>query len=359
MFIPKYTITNKILKDISLIEVGREVISENSLNHTIETRLKNEELSRAVYEGVAIEGNPSTEEEVKEILMGKQINEDPKDIQEVINYYQAFLYIFEAVEQIKNGQRTKEITLDEVLSLHKLITRGIMLPELSGEFRTKQVAIRNSLTGEIAFTPPPAAEVPYLTEDLINFINDPESEEIHPILKAALFHAEALRIHPFLDGNGKLVRILTTFLLSVEGYDFKKFVYLESYFNNQPYVYYQILQNIFNQKVLDNHERDSTKFLEYFSEGLLLEVNKIKEIVKSVAGKSKVKDEAGEEHQLNEREMLIIDYLHRYGSMQNKDFRKIFPEHSDDTVLREIKFLKQKGLVKKVGGTKKARYVLA
>jgi len=90
-----------------------------------------------------------------------------------------------------------------------------------------------------------------------------------------------------------------------------------------------------------------------------LEVNKIKEIVKSVAGKSKVKDEAGEEHQLNEREMLIIDYLHRYGSMQNKDFRKIFPEHSDDTVLREIKFLKQKGLVKKVGGTKKARYVLA
>jgi len=202
MFIPKYTITNKILKDISLIEVGREVISENSLNHTIETRLKNEELSRAVYEGVAIEGNPSTEEEVKEILMGKQINEDPKDIQEVINYYQAFLYIFEAVEQIKNGQRTKEITLDEVLSLHKLITRGIMLPELSGEFRTKQVAIRNSLTGEIAFTPPPAAEVPYLTEDLINFINDPESEEIHPILKAALFHAEALRIHPFLDGNG-------------------------------------------------------------------------------------------------------------------------------------------------------------
>jgi DeoR/GlpR family transcriptional regulator of sugar metabolism len=53
-----------------------------------------------------------------------------------------------------------------------------------------------------------------------------------------------------------------------------------------------------------------------------------------------------------------MEFLHRHGSIQNKDFRKIFPDFSDDTVLREIKFLKKKGLIKKVGGTKKAQYVL-
>jgi DeoR/GlpR family transcriptional regulator of sugar metabolism len=57
--------------------------------------------------------------------------------------------------------------------------------------------------------------------------------------------------------------------------------------------------------------------------------------------------------------MIIMEFLHRHGSMQNKDFRKIFPDFSDDTVLREMKFLKKKGLVKKVGGTKKAQYVLS
>jgi DeoR/GlpR family transcriptional regulator of sugar metabolism len=73
---------------------------------------------------------------------------------------------------------------------------------------------------------------------------------------------------------------------------------------------------------------------------------------------ARVKDKLGEQMTLNERQMLIMEYLHRHKSMQNKDFRKIFPDYSDDTVLRELKFLKQKGLVKKTGGTKNAMYVL-
>jgi DeoR/GlpR family transcriptional regulator of sugar metabolism len=56
--------------------------------------------------------------------------------------------------------------------------------------------------------------------------------------------------------------------------------------------------------------------------------------------------------------MIILEYLRKHDNMMNKDFRKIFPDYSDDTVLRELKFLKEKGLVKKVGGTKKAQYVL-
>lgn len=73
---------------------------------------------------------------------------------------------------------------------------------------------------------------------------------------------------------------------------------------------------------------------------------------------SRVKDKLGEQLTLNERQMLIMEYLHRHKAMQNKDFRKIFPDYSDDTVLRELRFLKQKDLVKKTGGTKNAVYVL-
>ena len=72
-----------------------------------------------------------------------------------------------------------------------------------------------------------------------------------------------------------------------------------------------------------------------------------------------IKNKLGAQVELNERQMLIMEYLHRHGSMQNRDFRKIFPDFSDDTVLREMGFLKKKGLIKKVGGTKKARYELS
>ena len=53
-----------------------------------------------------------------------------------------------------------------------------------------------------------------------------------------------------------------------------------------------------------------------------------------------------------------MEFLHRHKNMQNKDFRKMFPDYSDDTVLRELRFLAKKGLIRKIGGTKKAQYIL-
>ena len=88
------------------------------------------------------------------------------------------------------------------------------------------------------------------------------------------------------------------------------------------------------------------------------EWQKIKEKVQRISTDARIKDKLGEQVMLNERQMMIMEYLHRHNQMSNKDFRKIFPDFSDDTVLRELKFLRQKGLLKKTGGTKKAIYVL-
>ena len=122
--------------------------------------------------------------------------------------------------------------------------------------------------------------------------------------------------------------------------------------------YYLTLQAVSNQLVLDTHERDLTPWLEYFVEGVAIELNRVKEKVQRISVDAKVKDKLGGQVMLNERQMTIMEFLHRHKSMQNKDFRKMFPDFSDDTVLREMKFLKQKGLIKKIGATKKATYLL-
>ena len=131
----------------------------------------------------------------------------------------------------------------------------------------------------------------------------------------------------------------------------------ENYYNQNVTKYFKNVGLVGNYYELVN-KVDFTPWLEYFVEGVAIELNRVKEKVQRISVDARVKDQLGEQLVLNERQMMIMEYLHRHKLMTNKDFRKIFPDFSDDTVLREIKFLKQKGLVKKIGGTKKAQYVL-
>ncbi|MBI4039016.1 Fic family protein [Candidatus Daviesbacteria bacterium] len=356
MFVPKYTITNKILKNVGIAEAAREIIINAPLIPAWEAKFRKEALERTVHHGTHLEGNPLSSEDVKDVLEGQEIVARDRDVQEIINYRNVLRFIDLVQTQI--GQSgAYSFTLETVLEMHRLTTEKI-LPQGVGQFRVRQVVIKNSKTGQISYMPPPAVEVPYLMEDLINWINSDEAKQVHPILKAAIIHYETARIHPFTDGNGRVARAVATLIMFLDGYDIRKFFSFEEYFDENPMQYYLTLQAVSNQLVLDTHERDLTPWLEYFIEGVAIELNRVKEKVQRISTDAKIRDKLGEQVMLNERQMLIMEYIHRHKGLSNKDFRKIFPDHSDDTVLRELKFLRQKGLVKKSGGTKKAIYVL-
>ena len=357
MFVPKYTITNTILKNVGVIDASREVIMNAPLIPAWEAKFRKEAIERTVHHGTHLEGNPLTNEEVKDVLDGKEVLARERDIQEIINYRQVLKLIDGIAEQMKNA-KNYFLTLEGLLEVHRITTDRILPSETSGQFRLTQVVIRNSQTGQISYMPPPAAEVPFLIEDLTNWINDEETKQMHPVIKAGIIHYEISRIHPFLDGNGRTGRAIATLIMFLDGYDIRKFFSLEEYFDENPMDYYLTLQVVSNQLVLDTHERDLTPWLEYFVKGVAIELSRVKEKVKRVSTDARIKNKLGAQVELNERQMIIMEYLNRHGSMENKDFRKIFPDFSDDTVLREMKFLKQKGLVKKVGNTKKAKYVL-
>lgn len=357
MFIPKYTINNKILKDIGIIEAAKEVILHAPLVPAWEAKFRKEAMERTVHHGTHLEGNGLSEEEVKDVLEGEQVIARDRDVQEVINYRNVLKFI-DAVQAQIGTSGAYNFTIETILEIHRLTTEKILQPESTGKFRVRQVVIRNTKTGQISYTPPPAVEVPYLMEDLVNWINSDEGKPVHPVIKAGIIHYEIARIHPFVDGNGRVARSVATLVMFLDGYDIKKFFSFEEYFDENPMEYYLMLQAVSNQLVIDTHERDLTPWLQYFTEGVAIELNRVKEKVQRISVDAKVKDKLGGQVMLNERQMLIMEYLHRHKSMQNKEFRKVFPNFSDDTVLREMKFLKQKGLIKKLGGTKKATYVL-
>lgn len=346
MFTPSYTITNKILSNISKIEATEEVIRHSPLLPLWEKQFKEDAIVRSAYHGTHIEGNMLQKDEAKDVLLGKNVIGRPRDIQEVINYRKVIEFIDEEAKK-----KIDKITEMLVKKLHRIIVEKILQQEQGGEYRTKQVVVKNSQTGEVTFRPPPPIEVPFLMREFLYWVNRDDRDEIHPVLKAGIVHHELVRIHPFIDGNGRVARVLATLILLLGGYDIRRFFSLEEYYDKDAVVYYQNLQKA--------SAGDLTSWLEYFTFGASSEFEKIKEKILKLSKDVKMKERfGGQQIYLAERQIQIIEYIQEIGYLQNQSFPTIFPDISEDSVLRDIQDLIKKGLLKKIGSTKAARYVM-
>ncbi|MFN4212594.1 MAG: Fic family protein [Microgenomates group bacterium] len=347
MFAPSFTITNKILTNIAKIEAAEEVIRHAPLLPLWEKQFKEEAIVRAVYHGTHIEGNLLHKDEAKDLLQGKEVVGRPRDIQEIINYRKVIEFIDEEAKR-----KIDKITEQLIKKLHRIIVEKILPPEQAGEYRSKQVIVRNSQTGEVTFRPPSPLEVPFLMREFIYWLNHQSQDNLHPVLKAGIAHHELVRIHPFIDGNGRVARVLATLILFLGGYDIRRFFSLEEYYDRDAAAYYENLQKA--------SSGDLTSWLEYFTFGAAVEFGRIKEKILKLSRDVKLKERfGGQQIFLTERQIKIIEYIQSIGYLQNQSFPDLFPDLSEDTVLRDIQDLIKKGLLKKIGSTKGARYVIA
>ncbi len=350
MYTPKYTITNKILKNIGSIEASKEIIDKAPLLPYYEKEFQKDAIIRSVHYGTHIEGNELNLSQAEKVMDGAEVAARERDIQEVINYRKVMDYIEKS--EIRNPK--SEITEELIKHLHKLTIDKILEPEKCGVFRKTQVVVKNSLTGEVSFKPPMAVAVPFQIKDLVLFINDPPDKDIHPVLKSGTVHYELVRVHPFLDGNGRVGRALSTLILFMEGYDIRRFFSLEEYFDSDAGAYYDALQSV------SKTEGDLTAWLEYFSLGLSIELSKIREKVENISIDAKLKEKlGGKPLLLSNRQLRIIEYIQKTGYLQNQAFGQLFPMVSEDTILNELKSLVKSGIVKKHGVTKGAKYIMA
>ena len=349
MFSPKYSITNKILKNIGTIEGAREVIMNAPLVPAYEKKFREEAIVRTVHHGTHIEGNELNYTEAEKVLRGQPIVGRDRDIQEVINYRNVIRFLdFVATGEVSKGKITEEV----VKKIHALTVEKLLREDKCGLYRKTQVVVKNSITGEVTFRPPAAIEVPFQMEDFLTWLNDLGKDEIHPVLKAGIVHYELVRIHPFLDGNGRMARAVATLVLFLDDYDIKKFFSLEEYYYREAAHYYEALKSA--------QEGDLTNWLEYFTQGLAIELTRIKEKVQKLSSDVHLLKEklGGKQVFLSERQIAIMEYIQRVGYLNNDGFNDLFPKISEDTVLRDLHDLMKKGIIKKEGRTKAARYML-
>jgi Fic family protein len=145
--------------------------------------------------------------------------------------------------------------------MHKaLLTHSRGRANTPGEVRRSQVWIGGTRPGNAAFVPPPAAAVPDCLASLERFIND-QPEPVPPLLKAALVHVQFETIHPFLDGNGRIGRLLIVLQLVADGVLHEPMLYPSLFFKTHRALYYELLNEV-------RLHGDWERWLDFFAEGI-------------------------------------------------------------------------------------------
>jgi Fic family protein len=160
------------------------------------------------------------------------------DVQEVSNYVAALNH---GLERLRGGF---PLSLRLIREIHEiLLSKGRGSDKQPGEFRTSQNWIGGTRPGTAAFVPPPPDLVLECMGSLELFLQE-ERSDLPQLIKAGLIHVQFETIHPFLDGNGRLGRLLITFLLCAAGVLREPILYLSLYFKQHRSAYYDLLDQV-------------------------------------------------------------------------------------------------------------------
>ena len=203
----------------------------------------------------------------------------------------------------------------------------------------------------ICHNPPDTKDVPLLMKKFVKWLNSKDAAKINPVLSAGISHYEFVRVHPFIDGNGRSARALASLILYLRGFDTKRFFALDDYYDSDRQSYYKALQSV------DSISLDITEWLGYFTYGVALQIEKVQERVLSLSSDLKRKQMKGQ-IALTERQMKIVERINKDGYITNKIIREIF-KLSDEGALKEIKKLLVNGVIKSDGRGRNIRYLIA
>lgn len=342
MFKPLFKISNQTANALTAIERARGFLEAATLSQAWLEKMQNKALVLEAHHTTHIEGTQLTLEESEQLWQGQHLAEvNPDDAKELLNYREAFELVS---SYVGDGEPMTEGLIREI---HKRLVQGVRDDSATpGFYRKIQNYVVNSKTKEVIYTPPPVYEISHMMQALVDWLN--EEEAIHPVLISGIAQFQLVHIHPFLDGNGRTARLLSTLCLYRKGYDLKKLFTISEYYDRNRADYYKAIQSV------RENDMDMTGWLEYFSEGLAVQLREIKDLGKQAIKQSLLT----KEHHLSERQRLAIDYMTTEGSLSIQQFENMCPDVTRRTLQRELKKLIGKGLVISSGATSNLIYQL-
>src|SRR3989304_99632 len=287
-FNPKFTITPRINKVLVEIERVRGFLDAVKLKDDWIADMQRKALILESHHSTHIEGTALSLEQAQSILEGRKLKGISRDDEkELLNYKKAMDFI------AKYLGKEDPITEGIIRELHKVTVKDVRGDKADpGNYRKIQNYVVNSLTREIIYTPPAPLEVPHLMREFVDWLN--KAEDLSPVLIAGISQFQFVHIHPFIDGNGRTARLLSTLILYKTGYDFKRLFTISEYYDKDRSSYYSAIQSVRRDNM------DMTYWLEYFVEGLWSQMIEIQNKGKRVIGAESIIKNL-EEYDLSER----------------------------------------------------------
>lgn len=340
---PNYMISNKLLRTIREIGESLGELKSFHLSDQDLAKLEIEARELSSYASTSIEGNPLPLTDVKRLL--KTQKENVRDTErEVLNYNKALQSIY---ADVRSGKFSLNIqTLEKIQGQ---VVQGLMdNPAHCGALRKAPVIIRNpKKVDEIVFIPPDSKDVKKLIGDLFKFIES-NIGKIDPIILAGIFHRQCVIIHPFIDGNGRTTRLLTTAILGKAGLDLFAIFSFENYYNRNITRYFKAVGLEGDYYDLKN-DIDFSAWLEYFADGILDELRRVRKTLS---------EKTGAKPRLEPHHKQILAYIEKHGSITQREYGSI---SSRSLASRKLDFdkLVKLNLIKTEGTGRGTYYVLS
>jgi len=341
-FQPTFTITNRMTTGLTNIERARGFLEAATLSEEWVKKMGQRALILEAHYTTHIEGTHLTLEQAERLLSGELVPEaNQDDTRELLNYKKAFEFVSEYLET--GGPITEGL----IREIHKQLVEGVRGGAAApGKYRKIQNYVANSSTGEVIYTPPPAHDVPIMIAELVKWLNS--DQEIHPVLVSGIAQFQFVHIHPFLDGNGRTSRLLSTLCLYRAGYDFKRLFTISEYYDRERSSFYRVIQGV------RENNMDMTGWLEYFIEGLTSQLSEVKQRGERIIRH----DLLVKQHNLSSRQNKALDCIVTQGNMTIQDFERLCPEVNRRTLQRDLKEMINKGLLFSEGATNQLIYRL-
>lgn len=318
---PKYTVTNEILSLITKIEVLKIHFSSVTFSPQIIDKIKRVSLLKSSLYSARIEGNPLKLSD----LEIKNPREQTK--LEVFNLLDGA----NLIDSIKTG---KPLTKKLLLKLHFAVLKN--LDPDAGQVRTEVSAIFNQANVAVYLPPRPSTINPLL-DQLLKYTNS--KKEKFPLITAFLSHLIFEKIHPFLDGNGRVGRLLISAVLKSHGWNFAFAVPFEEYLDTHKSEYY------FH---LDKGLQNTNEYLTFMLGAYLNQLETLKK---------QLEEEVTEKQEfLSPRQKEIVDIIKDHDVVSFDMIRRRFLEVPERTLRYDLKKLTDKGLIEKSGETRGRYY---
>ena len=325
---------------ITQIERARGFLEAARLSDDWVQDMGNQALIKEAHHTTHIEGTRLTLDQAERLWKGEAVPEaDPDDARELLNYRSAFEFVSECLD---SGDPITEGLIREIhRKLVEDVRGGSAAP---GDYRRIQNYVANAATGEVIFTPPSAVEVPIMMSEMVKWLNS--GLEIHPVLISGIAQFQLVHIHPFLDGNGRTSRLLSTLCLYKAGYDFKRLFTISEYYDRDRPTFYKSIQSV------RENGMDMTGWLDYFITGLQTQMVEIKERGEQVIQRNVLV----QKHSLNERQAKALDLLMKKGAIHISEVEEICSGVTRRTLQRDLNNLIELHLVRLKGSARQSNY---